>query len=152
MHLPWLMPMGWLELAGTIGAALVGSLVLAVAAAGALAIMPRAWLATSHGLLLVLLIPAAWFAMWPPPHLPAWPTASTWPPLRLTIGAMPLLLLPPLRALARMPPNQRRAAAGLGAGPAAMLRLVWLPQLAPSMLLGVLLAALLDLAALILLP
>ena len=63
------------------------------------------------------------------------------------LGPVPLLLLPVLHVLARMPPGQARAASGLGAGPAARLRLLWLPQLAPACLLGLVLAIMLAGAA-----
>lgn len=143
----------WPAIAHAAGAAMLASCLAAGAVAGLLAGLPRAWLTGARHGLLVLLIPAACLATWPGLRhavirglgVPAVPLR---PPPHLVLGVLPLLLLPVLHALARMPPGQRRAAAGLGAGWVAILRLVWLPQLGPSILLGILLGALLDLAAL----
>lgn len=145
----------WPELASAAAASMLGSCAIGVALAGLLAGLPRVWLTGARHVLLALLIPAACLAAWPDLRHGVirrlglgLPGVSLWPPPHLVLGTLPLLLLPVLNALARMPPGQRRAATGLGAGWVAILRLVWLPQLGPSILLGVLLAALLDVAAL----
>ncbi len=56
--------------------------------------------------------------------------------------AAPVILLPPLLAVTRLQRHQARAAAGLGAGRLDRLRWLWLPQLGPSLLASLLLAAL----------
>jgi ABC-type spermidine/putrescine transport system permease subunit II len=66
-----------------------------------------------------------------------------------SLGVVPALLLPVLGVLVRLPAGQSRAAAGLGAGTAARLRLLWLPQLGPACLFGVVLAGLVDLVAIL---
>lgn len=139
--------------AGMVLGALGATLLLAAAAAATLAALPLRWRRHARQALLALLLPCACLAIWPgllavplgaAPHRPA----GLRPPLHLVLGALPLLLLPLASVLARLPPGQGRAAAGLGAGRVATLRLVWLPQLMPSLLLGLGLAALLDLASL----
>ncbi|MBB2158247.1 hypothetical protein HLH33_18440 [Gluconacetobacter diazotrophicus] len=54
---------------------------------------------------------------------------------------VPLVLLAPLRALDRLPPGLTRTAAGLGAGPGARARGLWLPLLGPAGLVALGLAA-----------
>lgn len=133
------------------GEALLVSLLLTVALAGAFVLLPRRWRMVATQLLVALLLPAAVIALRPGMLATGLaglvrPTGLR-PPLHLVLGAMPLLLLPLIAVLSRLPPGQARAAAGLGAGPAATLRLVWLPQLAPPLLLGLALAGSLDLVA-----
>ncbi|MFW7268689.1 hypothetical protein ACMAUO_12050 [Gluconacetobacter sp. Hr-1-5] len=53
---------------------------------------------------------------------------------------VPLVLLPLLRALDRLPPGLARTAAGLGAGRAVRLRGLWLPLLGPAALVAAVLA------------
>ncbi len=87
-------------------------------------------------------------AFWPAGMRPVAPGGlGSWLLEWRLLGALPLLLLPVLGVLARMPPGQARAAAGLGAGAAARLRLLWLPQLGPACLLGLTLAATLAVVA-----
>ena len=139
------------------GLALLGTLAVGVPATWTLALLPAARLEAARLALVATIIPAAAVAVWPaqlPPALsrPLAPIAGLmiargWPPLHLILGALPMLLLPLARTLARLPAGQRRAGRGLGAGPVAMLRLVWLPQLGAPLLLGAALAALLDLVA-----
>lgn len=142
----------WPEIAGIVGASLAGSVLLASAAVCTVAVLPRSWLPGIRQALLALLLPAVCLTVSPGirlavRHSLSLPAMPIWPPVHLLLGVLPVLLLPLLGVLARMPAGQRRAAAGLGARGLAMLRLVWLPQLGPSVLLGLLLAALLDLAA-----
>ena len=139
-------------LAGT----LLGSLAVAAPAGCLLALLPPAMLRAACTALVAILIPAGVVAVWPewvPPalawHLPGLAARHGWPPLHLVLGALPVLLLPLARTMARLPAGQRRAGSGLGAGPVAMLRLVWLPQFGPPILLGAGLAVLLNLAALL---
>ncbi len=143
-----------------VAAALLGSSAVAVPAACALALLPATLIEAACLALLAGLVPAAMAAVWPD-QVPAPVSRSLlrplagvaaahgWPPLHLVLGALPVLLLPLARTIARLPAGQRRAGNGLGAGPVLMLRLVWLPQLAPPVVLGLLLAFLLDLAALL---
>ena len=143
-----------------VATALLLSSAIAVPAACGLALLPAALLEAAGLALLAGLIPAAAVAVWPD-RLPVSVSRSVlrplagiaaahgWPPLHLVLGALPALLLPLAWTMARLPAGQRRAGSGLGAGPVLMLRLVWLPQLAPPVLLGLLLAFLLDLAALL---
>lgn len=133
------------------GEALLVSLLLTVALAGTFVLLRRRWRMVATQLVVALLLPAAVIALRPALLAIALdglvrPTGLR-PPLHLVLGAMPLLLLPLISVLSRLPSGQARAAAGLGAGPAATLRLVWLPQLAPPLLLGLALAGLLDLTA-----
>lgn len=133
------------------GEALLVSLLVTVALAGTFVLLRRRWRMVATQLVVALLLPAAVIALRPALLAIALdglvrPTGLR-PPLHLVLGAMPLLLLPLISVLSRLPPGQARAAAGLGAGPAATLRLVWLPQLAPPLLLGLALAGLLDLVA-----
>ncbi len=137
--------------------ALLGTVAIGMPATCTLALLPAARLEAVRLALVATVIPAAAMAVWPaqlPPALsrPLSPmaglmTARGWPPLHLILGALPMLLLPLARTLARLPAGQRRAGRGLGAGSVTMLRLVWLPQLVPPLLLGAALAALLDLVA-----
>ena len=133
--------------------ALLGSVAVAAPVACLLASLPAATLRLACTALVAVLIPAGAVAVWPgwvpqalARHLPLTGLAAGhgWPPLHLVLGA-----LPAPGPLARLPAGQRRAGSGLGAGPVAMLRLVWLPQLGPPALLGMGLAVLLDLAALL---
>ncbi len=119
---------------------------------------PLAWLAARLGrtglgmaitLATALLLPGIALALALALAAGLWP--GWWQPALLLaarmLGPVPLLLLPVLHVLARMPPGQARAASGLGAGPAARLRLLWLPQLAPACLSGLVLALMLAGAA-----
>ena len=161
----------------TIGIALLGSLAAASLLLGVLALRPavpgtihgshgadRRRLVAARQLMLALLIPAAALTVWPEllliplsrrlPHplsqLLSWLHGTgVGLPLRLIIGTLPAMLLPLLGVLARMPAGQARAGAGLGAGLSLMLRLVWLPQLGPMLVLGWLLAAAIDVAAML---
>ena len=123
----------------------------------------RRRLAAARQLMLMLLIPAAASSIWPGmvliplfnslpqglQHLMGWLHGTgAGLPLRLVLGTLPAMLLPVLQGLSRMPDGQARAGAGLGAGSATMLRLIWLPQLGPVLALGLLLAAAVDVAAL----
>ncbi|MCQ8279949.1 hypothetical protein NFI95_16015 [Acetobacteraceae bacterium KSS8] len=65
------------------------------------------------------------------------------------LGTLPLLALPALWSLGRMPKGQVRAARGLGAGAGAQFRLLWWPQMGPACLAGLLLAGGTDAAALL---
>jgi ABC-type spermidine/putrescine transport system permease subunit II len=144
------------ETGGILIAALSGSLVLGIAAAAALAGISRRSLILVRQAALALLVPAAALAIWPTLFLvllPGLQPGAEWHALRITMrliaGTLPVMLLPVLAALIRMPAGQMRAAAGLGAGRPAMLLLVWLPQLGPLLMLGWLLTAAIDLAALL---
>ncbi|WP_419727853.1 hypothetical protein [Lichenicola sp.] len=161
----------------TIGTALLGSVAASCLLLGVMARLPaatpmrggrlpmrRRTLASARQLMLALLIPAAALTIWPelllipffhrlPPSLQqplAWlHETGAGVPLRLVIGTLPAMLLPLLGGLSRMPAGQARAGAGLGARLPTMLRLVWLPQLGPTLALGLLLAAAIDAAALL---
>ncbi len=139
--------------------ALLGTLAAGVPIACVLARLPAARLEAARLALVAAAVPAGAVAVWPD-RLPPAPSrllaplagimaAQGWPPLHLMLGALPVLLLPLVRTLARLPAGQRRTGRGLGAGPVTMLRLVWLPQLGVPLLLGAALAALLDLAAML---
>lgn len=141
---------------GILFAALSGSLVLGIAVAAALAGTKRQSLILVRQTALALLLPAAALAIWPRlllVLLPGLQPGPEWHALRVTMrlvaGTLPVMVLPVLAALVRMPAGQIRAAAGLGAGRSAMLLLVWLPQLGPPLMLGWLLTAAIDLAALL---
>lgn len=142
--------------AGILPAALAGSAVLGIVVAAALAGAPRRSLILVRQVALALLLPAAALAIWPRlllVLLPGLHPGAGWHVARIIArligGTLPVMLLPVLAALIRMPAGQVRAAAGLGAGRSAMLRLVWLPQLGPPLMLGWLLTAAIDLAALL---
>lgn len=142
----------WTDPGRVLAIALSASGGLGVTAAFGLAAAPARLVALLRPLVLALLIPAAALAIWP--HmLPGLPSALGVGPApvaaRLVAGTLPAMLLPILARCARLPSGQARAAAGLGASPTATLRLVWLPQLAPAVALGLLLSVLLDLAALV---
>lgn len=141
---------------GILAAALAASAVLGIVVAASLAGAPRRSLILVRQVALALLLPAAALAIWPRLLLillPGLHPDAGWhvPRVvaRLIGGTLPVMLLPVLAALIRMPAGQVRAAAGLGAGRSAMLRLVWLPQLGPPLMLGWLLTAAIDVAALL---
>jgi len=134
------LPSAALFAAGTFAATL---LLATVAARGA----PRR-LELGQQITLLLLIPGLVLAL-EPAMLPSFPGRHLW---TLILGPLPLGLLPLLRTLRRAPAGQARAAAGLGASPAARLRRLWLPQLGPALLGALLLILVLDLAALSLRP
>ncbi|MBE7210025.1 MAG: hypothetical protein INR65_03310 [Gluconacetobacter diazotrophicus] len=79
---------------------------------------------------------------------PGWPGTGPAPHWLLVPAALPLLLVFPLGRAAAMPPDQARAALGLGAGPWTRFVLVWLPQFRWPALLGLGSAAGLDALAL----
>lgn len=139
-------------LARTLAPALGGSLLLGLIAAGVLLATPCRVVRLLRATILVLLLPASFLVVWPglvraaPPGLAL---RFPWPVARLVLGAAPLLLLPLLSVRLGMPSGQARAAAGLGAGPLATMRLVWLPQLGPALAVGLALAAALDVVALL---
>lgn len=143
------------DIGGILIAALSISVVLGIAVTAAFAGIPRRSLILVRQTALAMLVPAAALAIWPRlllvllPGLPS----TEWHALRITMrlvaGTLPVMLLPVLAALIRMPAGQMRAAASLGAGRPAMLLLVWLPQLGPPLMLGWLLTAAIDLAALL---
>ncbi|MGI4958832.1 MAG: hypothetical protein ACRYGI_14725 [Janthinobacterium lividum] len=144
------------DIGGTLLAALSGSLVLGIIVTAILAGTRRRSLTVVRQTALALLIPAAALAIWPRlllVVLPGLQPGPEWHALRVTIrlvaGTLPVMLVPVLAALIRMPAGQMRAAAGLGAGRWAMLLLVWLPQLGPPLMLGWLLTAAIDLATLL---
>ena len=128
-------------------ACLLGSLLLGLAIASGVALLGRWWRRAARQMALVLLVPGIVLAVRPAPFAAHGPGAGT-RTVFLVLGVLPLLVLPALSRLAGMLDGQIRAASGLGAGPIAILRLVWLPQLGPPGLLGALLAGLVDLAAL----
>ncbi len=139
---------GWTLPMGTAAACLPGSLLLGIAISSGVALLRRRWRRAARQLALALLVPGIVLAI-RPDILPAahGPDAGS-RAASLVLGVLPLLVLPVLSRLAGMLDGQVRAASGLGAGRIAILRLVWLPQLGPPVLLGALLAGLLDLAAL----
>ena len=132
--------------------ALLASLAIGLPVVWVLARLPGRIRRAVRVVLVAVLIPGACLAVWPG-LLPLPPVglgaARIGLSPNLVLGGLPVLLLPLLRRMERLPHGQRRASTGLGAGPIAMLRLVWLPQLGGPLLLGVLLASLLDLAALL---
>ena len=135
--------------------ALLASLAIGLPIVCVLARLPGRILHAVEVVLVAVLIPAACLVVWPrllPQPLASLVAVPGGPSWTLVLGTLPVLLLPLLRTLERLPPGQGRAGAGLGAGPVVMLRLVWLPQLGFPLLLGVLLASLLDLAALLSYP
>lgn len=141
---------------GILLAALSGSLLLGITVAAALAGIDRRSLIIVRQTALAVLVPAVAVAIWPRlllVLLPGLQLGDQWHALRTTMrlvaGTLPLMLLPVLAALIRMPAGQMRAAAGLGAGRSAMLLLVWLPQLGRPLMLSWLLTAAIDLAALL---
>lgn len=141
---------------GILLGALSVSLALGIVATALLVRTSRRSLSLVRQTMLAVLIPAAALAIWPRlllVLLPGLQPALDWQAFRVTMrlaaGTLPVTLLPVLAALIRMPAGQMRAAAGLGAGRSATLLLVWLPQLAPSLILGWLLAAAIDLTALL---
>ena len=137
---------GWTLFACTAAVCLLASLLLGVAAAWVVASLHRWWRRAARQLALVLLVPGIVLAI-RPEGLPVahGPGAGAIP---LILGILPLLMLPVLSRMAGTLDGQVRTASGLGAGRIAILRLVWLPQLGPPVLLGALLGALLDLVAL----
>lgn len=146
----------WTTFGRALAIALPISAALGVLAACGLAAAPARLVALLRPAVLTLLIPAAALAIWP--SLLLVPLPGPWPTrlpgalavtTRLVAGTLPALLLPILARCARLPAGQARAAAGLGASRLATIRLVWLPQLGPAVALGLLLAALLDLAAML---
>lgn len=138
----------WVEIGRTLATALPVSCSLGVLAASGFAAAPARVVTLLRSVALALLIPAAALTIWPSLLLLPKPVLIPDPvPARLVAGTLPALLLPILARCARLPPGQARAAAGLGAGPLAMIRLVWLPQLAPPVATGLLLVTMLDLAA-----
>ncbi len=148
MSLPQAGSGGWTFLACTAAVCLLGSLLLGAATACVVASLHRRWRRAARQLALALLIPGIVLAL-RPAGLPVLHGLDAGiPAAPLVLGALPLLMLPMLSRLAGMLDGQVRAASGLGAGRIAILRLVWLPQLGPPGLLGALLGALLDLAAL----
>ncbi len=137
---------GWTLLACTAAACLLASLLLGVTTAWVVASLHRRWRRAARQLALVLLVPGIVLAI-RPGSLPVAHGLGAGA-LPLILGVLPLLMLPVLSRLAGMLEGQVRTASGLGAGRIAILRLVWLPQLAPPALLGTLLGGLLDLVAL----
>lgn len=144
------------DIGGILVTALSSSLVLGILVTAVLVGIRRSSLILIRQTALALLVPAAALAIWPRLLLVLLPGLQPGPEwhalrvvMRLVAGALPVMLLPVLAALIRMPAGQMRAASGLGAGRSATLLLVWLPQLGPSLMLGWLLTAAVDLAALL---
>lgn len=69
-----------------------------------------------------------------------WRDGGAGPVVMQAVCLVPLVLLPLLRALDRLPPGLTRTAAGLGAGRLVRLRGLWLPLLGPSALAAAVLA------------
>ncbi|GAA4475296.1 hypothetical protein [Gluconacetobacter asukensis] len=63
-----------------------------------------------------------------------WRDGGAEPVVTQAVCLVPLVLLPLLRALDRLPPGLARTAAGLGAGRVVRLRGLWLPLLGPAAL------------------
>jgi len=79
-----------------------------------------------HSMLLLLVLPGVGLA-WALPSQSHLPLALV--PVLQGVALLPACLVWPVRALRDGAPGLTRAAAGLGAGPAARLRLVWIPLL-----------------------
>jgi hypothetical protein len=88
--------------------------------------------------LVLLLLPGLATALW---WVPEVHVSSEWGRALLRgLCLAPLALVAPLHARARLAPNLRRAAAGLGADARARARLLWWPAYGAPVLLGVVLA------------
>jgi hypothetical protein len=115
------------------GACLVGTACLLLRAIGSGRVLSAGRVAT-----LVLAIPGGMAAVMLPGLVPGDPA------LRAVLQGLclvPLVLLAPLRALDRLPAGLTRTAVGLGAGPGARMRGLWMPLLGPAGLAALGLAA-----------